>query len=357
METHDVHESVQEYYGKTLETSDDLKTNACCTAVTYPDNIKSALSKIHDEVMQKYYGCGLTIPTDLKGLRVLDLGSGSGRDCYVLSQLVGESGSVVGVDMTQEQLDVANRHLDFHKDKFGFANSNVEFVKGNIDHLDELNLEPNSFDLIVSNCVINLVKDKPKVFTEAFRLLKEGGEMYFSDVYSERRIPEALKNDPEIYGECLGGALYWNDFLRMAKAAGFTDPRLVEDDAITVNNKAMQEKLGAAKFYSATYRLFKIAGLESDCEDFGQAIIYKGTDSDQPDVFKLDDHHYFEKGKAYHVCGNSYLMLHATRFQEHFEFVGTWDTHYGIFPDCGKPIPFSASISTEPKASPGGACC
>jgi len=138
------HKEVQDYYGQELSSTDDLKTNACCAISEPPAYIKDVLKDIHDEVMAKYYGCGLTIPKDLKGLKILDLGSGSGRDCYIASKLVGEEGMVVGVDMTQEQIDVANRHIDYHTEKFGFAKPNVKFLKGNIEKLDELDLEEGS---------------------------------------------------------------------------------------------------------------------------------------------------------------------------------------------------------------------
>ena len=223
----EIHESVKQYYGQELSTSDDLKTNACCTIQVYPKHIKDAMAKIHDEVMTKYYGCGLTIPDKLEGLKVLDLGSGSGRDVYIAAQLVGEKGQVVGLDMTEEQLDVARKHIDYHTEAFGHKTSNVKFVKGNIDKLSDLNLEKGSFDLIISNCVINLVEDKQKVLNDVYDLLKPGGEMFFSDVYSDRRIPKSLRENEVLWGECLSGALYWNDFLNFSKKAGFTDPRAV----------------------------------------------------------------------------------------------------------------------------------
>ena len=123
---------VQKYYGEILKSSKDLQTNACCTAITYPNHIKNALKNIHPEVIEKYYGCGLCVPENLDGCTVLDLGSGSGRDCYLLSQLVGSKGSVVGVDMTKEQLAIANKHLDFHATQFGYQNSNVTFLEGDM---------------------------------------------------------------------------------------------------------------------------------------------------------------------------------------------------------------------------------
>lgn len=351
MET--LHEDVKNYYGKELEQSEDLKTNACCTLIAPPKHILNALNKVHDEVQAKYYGCGLTIPNELEGLRILDLGSGSGRDCYIAAQLVGESGSVIGVDMTDEQLNVANKHIEYHRKAFGYKKSNVEFVKGNIEQLDKLGFAPESFDLIISNCVINLASDKDKVLKDAFNLLKPGGEMYFSDVYSDRRISKELQNDKVLWGECLSGALYWNDFLRTAKNAGFTDPRSVENKPITIDNRELEEKVGDIKFFSVTYRLFKIDGLESDCEDYGQAIRYKGTIDTNKNAFVLDDHHYFQTGKVMSVCGNTYKMLNDTRYKKHFDFYGDWSTHYGIFEGCGGAMPFN----NEEENNSGEACC
>jgi SAM-dependent methyltransferase len=285
---------------------------------------------------------------------VLDLGSGSGRDTYILAQLVGPEGEVVGVDMTDEQLATANAHLDWHRMRFGQARSNVRFLKGYIEKLDELDLAPESFDVIVSNCVINLSVDKQAVFRGAYRLLKPGGELYFSDVYCDRRLPDGVRADPVLYGECLGGALYWNDFLPIAKEAGFLDPRLVTSKPIGITNEAVKRKLGAAKFFSATYRLFKLDGLEPACEDYGQAVIYKGSVAEQPDAFALDGHHLIERGKVFAVCGNTWRMLADTRFRRHFDFIGDFSTHYGIFPGCGTSIPFA--LSEAPKPSSGGCC-
>lgn len=349
----EIHTSVQEYYGKELEKSEDLKTNACCTLTAPPKHIMEALREVHDEVQAKYYGCGLTIPSKVEGLKILDLGSGSGRDCYIAAKLVGEKGEVVGVDMTDEQLAVANKHIEYHREKFGYAESNVRFIKGNIEALDALDLEEGSFDLIISNCVINLAEDKEKVLRDAYALLKPGGEMYFSDVYADRRFPVELQKDPVLWGECISGALYWNDFLNIAKKVGFTDPRAVENKVITVENPELEEKLGDINCFSVTYRLFKLEGLESDCEDYGQAVKYKGTVAEEKASFDLDDHHNFPAGKVMPVCGNTYKMLHDTRFKEDFEFYGDWSTHYGIFEGCGGSMPFTVGGEDGAAAS----CC
>jgi SAM-dependent methyltransferase len=335
-----VHEDVREYYGKVLSNTADLQTSACCTSDAMPSWLKPLVSNIHDDVLAKYYGCGIVAPEALEGCRILDLGCGSGRDCYVLAQLVGESGEVIGVDMTDEQLSVARQHVDYHREAFAYQTANTRFYQGYIESLSDLDIEPGSVDVIISNCVINLSPDKQAVLKGAFDLLKPGGEMYFSDVYADRRVPESLRNDPMLYGECLGGALYWNDFMTLAKQAGFYDPRLVESRPLEAQSEAVQSRIDGIRFYSATYRLFKIAELEPACEDYGQAVVYRGTVAQHPHRFQLDGHHSIETGKVFPVCGNTYRMLEQGRFKDHFDFIGSWDKHYGIFPGCGTVCPF-----------------
>ena len=271
---------------------------------------------------------------------------------------------VVGVDMTDEQLEVANKYKDYHIDRVGY--DNVEFKKGYLESLKDLELEQGSFDVIISNCVINLCADKAAVLKECLNLLKPGGELYFSDVYANRRVPKSLQENEVLWGECLSGALYWNDFENMARKVGFADPRLVEDAPITIKNAEVERTIfesgNELEFYSATYRLWKL-DLEPDCEDYGQAVIYKGKTccggmDRYPSGWLLDKHHYFEAGKIHPVCGNTYKMLHETRLKEYFDFIGTWDTHYGIFEGCGSSIPYTTD-SDEPsgKGASTSGCC
>lgn len=351
----EIKEEVQRYYGETLKSSQDLQTNACSTGDVYPRYIKKIIADIHPEVLSRYYGCGLSIPLGLEGAHVLDLGSGAGRDCFLLSSLVGETGRVTGVEFTDNQLAIAEEMIPYHQKAFGYAKPNVRFLKGDIEDLAALGLQSEEVDVIISNCVVNLVQDKQAVLNEAYRTLKVGGEFYFSDVYSSCRIPEALQKDAVLYGECLSGALYWNDFLNIAKKAGFRDPRVVEASPITIGNQELREKVGDIEFYSVTYRLFKIEDLESDCEDYGQAVSYNGSLEFAPLRFTLDDHHHFPKGKVVSVCGNTYDMLAKTRFKDSFDFYGDRSTHYGIFEGCGEKAPFQGLV--QESAGAESSCC
>lgn len=350
-----MHEIVKDYYGRQLQSSADLKTSACCDAASVPAWLKPLLARIHPEVLSRYYGCGLVCPPALAGCRVLDLGSGSGRDVYALAQLVGAEGEVVGVDMTEEQLAVAERHRVYHRDAFGY--DNVRFLHGYIERLDELGLAAGHFDVIVSNCVVNLSPDKEAVLRGALRLLKPGGEFYFADVYADRRVPDELRNDPVLYGECLGGALYWNDFQNLARQVGFADPRLVDDRPLAITDAALQSRVGSLRFFSATWRLFRIAGLETACEDYGQAVIYRGSLPEAGPVFILDKHHAIDAGRVFPVCGNTFRMLAESRFAPHFDFIGNRARHFGLFAGCGSAMPFGSAGQPVRRADDNGGCC
>ena len=348
-------DNARDYYGRTLSGSADLRTDACCTFEAPSPRVASLLANVHDDVRDRYYGCGLVAPEAIAGARILDLGCGAGQDVYLLAQMAGPAGRVVGLDATPEQLGVARRTQGWHAERFGFAN--VDFIEGDIERLADLGLEAASFDVVVSNCVVNLLDDKGALFRAVKRLLKPGGEMYFSDVYASRRVPEALRRDPVLHGECLGGALYWGDFLKLAKDAGFADPRLVTDRPLGVNDRTLKEKLAGIDFFSATYRLFNLDGLEPACEDYGQAVRYRGTIDGAHDAFTLDGHHFIETGRMFPVCGNTWRMLAETRLAPHFEFFGDFSRHYGIFPGCGSVIPFGQAGGQDSAAATSGACC
>ncbi len=347
MDHTDTIESVKDYYGKQLEGSDDLKTSACCPIDAIPVEHRAILEQIDDEILSRFYGCGSPIPPLLDGSVVLDLGCGTGRDVYMASYLVGEKGLVIGVDMTEEQLEVAQRHVTTQTERFGFAQPNVKFYHGYIEDLNAIGIADNSIDAVISNCVINLSPNKEAVFAEIFRVLKPGGELYFSDVFASRRVPQHLKDDPELYGECLSGALYTEDFRRIMQRLGCLDHRIVKKSKIQMMNAELEQRVGNIDFFSVTVRAFKLESLEDICEDYGQAATYLGTIPDHPHSFQLDDHHIFETGKPMLVCGNTAAMVSETRYAKHFRLGGDRSTHFGPF-DCG-----DTSADTDAIA----ACC
>ncbi len=325
------HDQVREYYGKDLSSQADLKTSACCSTTSLPPEVKKATALVHPEILEKSYGCGSPIPEKLQGKTVLDLGCGTGRDCYVLSFLVGEEGKVIGVDMTDEQLEIARKHQEYHRDTFGYDESNVDFRKGFIEDLHSCHISDNSVDIVVSNCVINLAADKEKVFHEIFRVLRPGGELYFSDVFSSCRIPKALQEDKVLYGECLSGALYLEDFRRILTAIDCPDFRVVERAGIGIDDPELREQLQDIEFQSLTVRAFKIAGLEDRLEDYGHRAIYLGSISGREEAFSLDEDHVFLKGEAKRIDGNTALLLSKSRFAESFEIQGDFSKHRGLF--------------------------
>jgi len=350
-----VREWVSDYYGKLLKSSEDLKTNACCATGAPPEWISSRLEHVHGDVLERFYGCGFPIPQGLEGLRVLDLGCGTGRDVYVISQLVGESGEVIGLDMTAEQLEVARRTQGWHADRFGFSKPNTKFVQGYIEDLASAGIEDGSIDVIVSNCVVNLSPRKDIVLAEAYRVLAEGGEFYLSDVVVDRRLDPELANDPVLHSECLGGAMYRADFEHLVRQIGFVDPRVMTEAPITIQNDEIIEKVGDATFQSVTYRLFKLPGLDHRCEDYGEMATYKGGVLGGEEVFWLDQNHAFEVGRPESVCTNTADMLMKTRFAEYFELEGDRSTHLGPH-ICG--LTDAAREHADQKApSCGPSCC
>ena len=339
-------EFLREYYGRVLQTKFDLTEQVCCTEATSSRH-KETLTLLPDEVMARHYGCGCPVPEDdLRGLTCLDLGSGAGVDVFVLSRMVGPEGHVHGVDMTDEQLEVARTHAPAVAEAFGFPAPNTSFHKGFIETCDMI--EDASIDLVISDCVVNLSPRKDLVLDTIWRVLKEGGEFYISDIVSDRRLPEEIKNDPRLHAECLGGALYEHDFYDLCRDHGFGDPRVVE-------RKVLQTEVSGQPivFTSVTVRAQKFSKpLDRRCEDYGQLATYQGSFERCPARYLYDDHHEFERGRPTPVCRNTARMLSETRLGGAFEVTAPLQ-HFGIF-DCG---PSASPSGIESKAPAGGGCC
>ncbi len=289
-------------------------------------------------MLDRSYGCGSPIPLALDGCRVLDPGCGTGRDAFIAVRLVGPARRVIGVDMTEAQIDVARRHEGTIAERFGYDAPNTSFRTGRIEDLAAAGIADASIDVVISNCMLNLANDKRAVFSEILRVLKPGGELYVADIFADRRILDAHARNPVLRDECLGGAMYTEDFWwLMADLHGVRDVRTVTEHAVEVDDGAIAEKLGATRFTSKTVRTFKLASIEDRCEDYGQVAYYRGGADTSPGRFMLDDHPVFEKDRPMLVCGNSAARVKETRYGRFFDVEGDHTTHFGLF-DC-KPAP------------------
>lgn len=219
MKTEDIKIIVREKYGKIAEQ--DTDTTGCCGSSCCGSDVDYSIFSENYERKDGYnpdadlnLGCG--IPTDFAGIRkgdnVLDLGSGAGNDCFVARALAGENGKVTGLDFTPEMLKKAKEN----NSKLGYEN--VEFVEGDIE---EIPLSSDSFDVVISNCVLNLVPDKSKAFSEIYRVLKPGGHFCVSDVVIKGSLSEKLRKDAEMYAGCVSGASDIDEYLGYIKDSGF----------------------------------------------------------------------------------------------------------------------------------------
>ena len=214
-----IHETVREHYAERARKADSCcgpaSSSACCDSknVIYPDEL---LTTVPGDVAGFSLGCGdpITLAALQPGQNVLDLGSGGGLDCFLAAKKVGETGHVIGVDMTPEMLEKARANAE----RMGVAN--VEFRYG---FLEDLPVENDSIDVTISNCVINLSPDKGKVFSEVFRVLKPGGKLAVSDIVTDGPLPEAIKQSLSMWAGCVAGAVDASDYLAMMEEAGFTD--------------------------------------------------------------------------------------------------------------------------------------
>ena len=209
-----VHDAVREHYAERIKSSASCcGPSDCCSTDSnlYPEDLLTTLPEGESAVS---YGCGdpITLASLQPGQTVLDLGSGAGLDCFFAARKVGETGYVIGVDMTPEMLERARssaKRLKF---------SNVEFRQG---YIEDLPVESDTVDVIISNCVINLSPDKSKVFAEAFRVLNSGGKLAVSDIVTDGPLPDPIKRSLSAWAGCVAGAVQVKEYIGMMEAVGF----------------------------------------------------------------------------------------------------------------------------------------
>jgi len=340
----------------------------CCPVVYDPQFLKA----IPREVIEKDYGCGDPSRFLKPGETVLDLGSGTGKICFIASQVVGPAGRVIGVDMTDDMLEVARRNAPIVAKTIGHAN--VEFRKGRIQDLaldlealddalrhqpissvdaylrmdsmaEELRLKKplilsESIDVVVSNCVLNLVESRAKkqLFSEIFRVLRMGGRAVISDIVADEEVPEHLQADPTLWSGCISGAYTEDGFLRAFEDAGFFGIRLVKRD------ESPWQTVEGIEFRSVTVEAFK--GKQIPCFERNQAVIYKGPFKKVLD----DDGHAMERGKRHAVCDKTFNLYRKAPYADHFEFV---EPLISIPPEEARPFDCSRTAPRHPRETKG----
>jgi len=360
-----VESAVRERYAAGAKSTE---AELCCPV----DYQSEYLKVIPVEVVERDYGCGDPSRYVREGETVLDLGSGTGKICFIAAQIVGPKGKVIGVDMTDEMLAVARRNAPVVAERIGYAN--VDFRKGRIQDLaldlerldsqlkrspitdaasflaaDELAqdlrckhplIASDSIDVVVSNCVLNLVDPQSKrtLFEEIFRVLKKGGRAVISDIVSDEDVPEELQNDPELWSGCISGALTEEKFVAAFEDAGFYGIRILKRDA------EPWRTVQGIEFRSVTIEAFK--GKQGECFERNQAVIYRGPFKEVLD----DDNHRMQRGQRYAVCDKTYNLYHKAPYQDSFEFV---DPIVEVAPTEAKPFDCSRTSLRHPKETKG----
>lgn len=292
------HKIVQEFYGKAAEKP---QPELCCPVHYEADEI----SHIPAEVLERFYGCGS--PMTLGGVRpgeaVVDLGSGGGIDCFIAAKKTGPEGKVIGVDMTDQMLDVANRNKVFVAKNLGY--DVVEFRKG---YLEQLPMEDRSVELITSNCVINLSPDKRAVFAEMWRVLKDHGRIVVSDIVTDEPVPSHIRANEQLWGECLSGALTEEEFLSDLERAGFY--------GLEILKKTFWKEVEGYRFYSVTVRGYKYEKKEG-CIYIGQRAVYRG-----PFKAVMDEEgHLFLRNELVEVCTDTAAKLGSAPYTVYFTVI------------------------------------
>lgn len=286
---------VENFYGAAAVKP---KNDLCCPT-SYP---KEDTSHIPDEVLERFYGCGspVSIAGILEGETVVDLGSGAGIDCFIASKIVGPGGNVIGIDMTDKMLEVANRCKSAVEKNLGYKN--VNFRKG---FLEKIPVDDSTADLITSNCVINLSTDKLSVFREIFRTLKDHGRIVISDVVSEVELPTGIRENKKLWGECIGGCITENQLVTYLEQAGFYGVQLLD--------KTYWKEVENINFYSVTVKAHKLSG-SGNCIFKGQKAVYMGP-------FKVvidDEGHVYPRNENVEICSDTASRLSNPPYRDHF---------------------------------------
>lgn len=381
----DVERAVSERYSLAAQAREET----LCCPVSYDPQY---LTAIPDEIKERDYGCGDPSAFVREGDTVLDLGSGAGKICYIASQIVGPAGRVIGIDANDEMLALARKHQTSFGEQLG--HHNIEFRKGRIQDLKldlalvdsylaanpvasasdlatfneycatikaESPLVPDeSIDLVLSNCVLNLVRpeDKEQLFEEIFRVVRRGGRVAISDIVSDEDVPEELKHNPELWSGCIAGAYREDAFIDAFDRAGFYGMQLVKRD------EKPWRTVHGIEFRSITVVAFK--GKQGPCWERKQAVIYRGPWRKVTD----DDGHVLERGKRMAVCDKTFQIYSREPYAQDIltlepydqialESAAGFDCRRSVLRDPRetKGLDYSVTDTAGEFCEPGSQCC
>ncbi len=335
----------------------------CCPVVYDQDYLKV----LPQELIDRDYGCGDPSKHVVEGETVLDLGSGGGKICYIASQIVGPNGRVIGIDMNDEMLALARKYRDEIGDRIGWHN--VEFHKGRIQDLaldldrfgqslksrpvddanawlesqnlademrrDEPMIANDSVDVVVSNCVLNLVSasERRQLFAELHRVLRRGGRSVISDIVCDEPVPEHLKNDPKLWSGCISGAFVEHEFLEAFEQAGFYGIEIID------RQSEAWATVEGIEFRSMTARAYK--GKEGPCMDHHEAVVYNGPWKSVTD----DDGHVLRRGVRTAVCEKTFNIYTQAPYADQIEPI---PPHTPVAADDAEPFDCRAGAVRDP---------
>lgn len=296
MPTDEITQKVSDRYAKAASTGEQM----CCPTSYDMGHLKTF---IPEEVLKISYGCGTPagLQTVRAGETVLDIGSGGGIDCFEASRLVGPSGHIIGLDMTDTMLEIARKNASIVAANLGYSHSNVEFRKGLADAMP---VDNDAIDLIISNCVINLAPDKRQVFREMYRVTKPGGRFTISDIVADQTVPQYLVHDTQKWGDCLSGALTLTDYMNGLTVAGFLGIHLVKFSPWQV--------IDGIHFFSVTLTGYKLPR--------GGATSSTGYATLRGPFSRVTDERgtVYERGTPRPIKPEEALLLSSPPFIEHF---------------------------------------
>lgn len=311
--------------------NEELYVKLACDKKCLPEHVAEIRQQLPMGIVNGALDSGNVLPPALEGCKVVELGCGNGANAFIAAKLVGEGGHVIAIDNDDAVIATAEKNHEAIAQRWGF--DNVEFVCA--DMADLSFIADGSVDVVIANCSISLADDKRHVFDEVYRILAYGGELYFRDLYTDRRPSREFADAAVEEAPILAGALYIEDLRRLMGECGWKNLRYMEfSKEVSVGDTRFFELAGDTRFFTATVRAVKLPDLIEDiCEKYGQTVVYNGGIAGMEDGFILDREHTYKTGVESSACGNPAAIVGETRYGKYFTVNGDRTHHDGAC--CG----------------------